>query len=70
MLQHYSERELHTFNEARKLAAEGEEFSHLIAMLGPDTAMRLRIFVQDLPESIRIKTIYGRANAPKYTKKK
>ena len=52
----------HTLIEATKLAAAGEEFSHLVKLLNPDYAMRLRIFVQQLPESVKHKTIYGRAH--------
>jgi hypothetical protein len=51
----------HAYTEALKLAANGEEFSHLIALMNPDQAMRLRCFVVDLPESVRMKTIYGKA---------
>lgn len=63
MMHQYETLELHAFNEARKLAAAGEEFSHLITHLGPDKAMRLRVFVQDLPDAVMVKTIYGRAVA-------
>ncbi len=64
----------HTFQEACKLAASGEEFSHLIQLMTPDMAMRLRCYVRDLPEPIRLKTIYGRAVSkdlppPKRTKR-
>jgi hypothetical protein len=64
----YNELEFHTFMEAKKLAAAGEEFSHLVGQLGPDKAMRLRVFVQELPDAIREKTIYGRAVAKTPTK--
>lgn len=56
--------QVHTYQEACKLAASGQEFSHLIALLDPSYTMRLRIYVQGLPEEIRVKTIYGRANGP------
>lgn len=49
------------FNEALNLAVNGEEFSHLCKILNPEFALRLRIYVQQLPEEIRMKTIYGRA---------
>jgi hypothetical protein len=68
MMNQYDQLELHTFLEARKLAAEGKEYSHLIPRLGPDKAMRLRVFVQDLPDAIREMTIYGRAVAKTPTK--
>lgn len=68
MMNKYDQLELHTFLEAKKLAAAGEEFSHLIQQLGPDKAMRLRVFVQCLPDAIREKTIYGRAAAKTPTK--
>lgn len=61
MMHQFDELELHTFLEAKKLAAAGEEFSHLVGQLGPDKSMRLRVFVQDLPDAIRDQTIYGRA---------
>lgn len=67
-MHHFDELEEHTFIEARKLAAAGEEYSHMIPRLGPDKAMRLRVFVQDLPDAIREMTIYGRAVAKTPTK--
>jgi len=63
----------HTYCEATKLAAAGEEFGHLVKLLEPEYAMRLRIYVQQLPESVRLKTIYGRAvsnDIPKTSKRK
>jgi hypothetical protein len=51
----------HTYAEAIKLAAAGEEFSHLIKIMTPEYALRLKIFVQQLPDNIREKTIYGMA---------
>jgi hypothetical protein len=47
--------------EAQKLAVSGEEFAHLISLMIPEYSMRLRVFVQHLPEPVRMKTIYGRA---------
>jgi hypothetical protein len=61
MYAQHDQLQTHTYVEATKLAAAGEEFSHLIKLMNPDYAMRLRIFVQQLPESVRLKTIYGRA---------
>jgi len=63
MYNQYDQLQSHTYVEATKLAAAGEEFSHLIKLMTPDYAMRLKIFVQSLPESIQAKTIYGRAHA-------
>jgi hypothetical protein len=51
----------HAYTEALKLAAKGEEFSHLIRLMNPDHAMRLKCFVRYLPESVRMKTIYGKS---------
>jgi hypothetical protein len=61
MMHQHNSLEMHSYMEATKLAAAGEEFSHLVSLLGPDRAMRLRVFVQELPESVRMKTIYGRS---------
>jgi hypothetical protein len=61
MYAQHDQLQTHTYVEATKLAAAGEEFSHLIKLMNPEYAMRLRIFVQQLPESVRLKTIYGRA---------
>lgn len=52
----------HSYSEATKLASQGEEFSHLVSLMNPDHALRLKIFVQELPESIANKTIYGKAH--------
>lgn len=49
------------FSEATKLACNGDEFSHLICLLTPDYALRLKAFVAELPDSVRNKTIYGKA---------
>ena len=62
--------QFHLYSEATKLAAAGEEFSHLIKLMEPDYAMRLKVFVQQLPESVQAKTIYGRAHCKTPTKKK
>jgi len=72
MYAQHDQLQTHSYVEATKLAAAGEEFSHLIKLMTPEYAMRLRVFVQELPENIRLKTIYGRAfsrDIPK-TKKK
>jgi len=57
----YDELQIHTYREATKLATYGEEFSHLVQLLNPDYALRLKIFVQKLPTEIASKTIYGRS---------
>jgi len=56
--------------EATKLAAAGEEFSHLIKLLDPEKAMRLKSFVLGLPQDIQQKTIYGKAICRSVGKKK
>jgi len=61
MMHQHDSLEMHSYMEACKLAAAGEEFSHLVSLLGPDRAMRLRVFVQQLPDAVREKTIYGRS---------
>jgi hypothetical protein len=58
----YDQSQLFYFTEATKLAASGEEYSHLIKLLSPNNALRLKIFVQELPESVANKTIYGKAH--------
>jgi len=63
----YNELQIHTYREATKLATYGREFSHLIQLLNPEYALRLKIFVQNLPREIAERTIYGRsvsANIP------
>ena len=47
--------------EATKLAVAGEEYSHLIKLMIPEYSMRLKIFVQNLPEQVAAKTLYGKA---------
>jgi len=63
MFKEYDDLQRHTYSEAIKLAASGKEFSHLVKIMSPESALRLKIFVQQLPESIQVKTIYGRAHA-------
>jgi len=57
--------QLHTLIEAKKLASDGQEFAHLIKLLAPEFALRLKIHVQNLPQDIANKTIYGRAHTAK-----
>lgn len=52
----------HAFQEATKLATHGEEFSHLVKLMEPDHSLRLKAFVQSLPQSIAEKTIYGKTH--------
>jgi hypothetical protein len=66
----YDELQLHTLKEAQKLAASGEEFSHLIKLLNPEYALRLKIYVQSLPEDIASTTIYGAAVTKQLVKPK
>jgi hypothetical protein len=69
----YDELQLHTYREATKLATYGEEFSHLVKILNPDYALRLKIFIQQLPREVSSKTIYGRSvtnNIPLTAKQK
>jgi hypothetical protein len=68
MYNQYDQLQSHTYTEATKLAAQGEEFSHLITLLSPEYSLRLKIFVRDLPDSIREKTIYGRSVAKTQSK--
>lgn len=63
MYNQYDQLQTHTYVEATKLAAAGDEFSHLIKLMTPEYALRLKIFVNNLPESVQEKTIYGRAHA-------
>jgi hypothetical protein len=55
----YDDLQSHTFKEATKLASSGEEFAHLIRLLNPEYSLRLKIYVQSLPESVAERTIYG-----------
>ena len=48
------------YQEAKRLALKGEEYSHLIAKIDPHQAMMLKNYVLNLPEGIAKKTIYGR----------
>lgn len=68
MFNEYDDLQKHTYTEATKLAAAGEEFSHMVKIMSPENALRLKIFVQQLPESVQEKTIYGRAHAKVQTK--
>jgi len=58
----YDELQLNTLSQAKHLASNGEEFSHLIKTLSPDNSLRIKLHVQSLPESIANQTIYGKAH--------
>jgi hypothetical protein len=58
------------YETAIKLVESGQDCSVLAGKLDPEYAMRLRIHTQMLPDEIRKQSIYGRAHAPTYTKKK
>ena len=62
MLHLHSDLSTHSYQEASKLAANGEEFSHLIKLLDPEHALRLKLFIQELPQSVAEKTIYGKTH--------
>jgi hypothetical protein len=48
------------FTNAKSLASNSQEYSHLIAKMSPEHALRLKHFILKLPENIANKTIYGR----------
>ena len=58
----YNSLQFQSLADAKKLAHNGEEFSHLVSILSPEYALRLKIFVQSLPETTAMKTIYGKAH--------
>jgi hypothetical protein len=64
-MENYDQLQLHTLSEAKKLASEGQEFAHLVKLLSPEFALRLKIYLQSLPQEIANKTIYGRAHTAK-----
>ena len=49
------------YSKATQLASQGAEFSDIVGLLNAEYALRLKIFVQQLPDEIANKTIYGRA---------
>jgi hypothetical protein len=57
-------------SQAIYLLEQGQDCGIIAGKLDPEYAMRLRIHTQMLPDEIRKKSIYGRAHAPTYTKKK
>jgi hypothetical protein len=58
----YNTLELQAITEAKKLAKNGEEFGHLIPLMGIENSYRLKLFVQSLPQELAHKTIYGKAH--------
>lgn len=53
---------------AKRMAMAGQDFGKLVARLDPNSAARLKAFVQSLPTEIRLKTIYGKSNPPTASK--
>ena len=49
------------YKEASQLASQGAEFSDIVGLLNAEYALRLKIFVQQLPDELANLTIYGRA---------
>jgi len=49
------------YSKATQLASQGAEFSDIVGLLSPEYALRLKIFVQQLPDELANMTIYGRA---------
>lgn len=68
MMHQHDQNQRFVFIEATKLAANGDEFSHLVKLLDPEYALRLRIYVQQMPLDIARKTIYGRSVTHKLKK--
>jgi hypothetical protein len=58
----YDELQSYTLSQSKLLASNGEEFSHLIKLLSPESSLRLKIFVQSLNQETANKTIYGKAH--------
>jgi hypothetical protein len=49
------------YKEASQLASQGAEFSDIVGLLNPEYSLRLKIFVQQLPDKLANLTIYGRS---------
>jgi hypothetical protein len=62
MLHQHSDLSTHSFQQATKLASNGEEYSHLIKLMEPEHALRLKLFIQELPEELACKSIYGKTH--------
>jgi hypothetical protein len=57
----YLNHQKHLYKEASQLASQGAEFSDIVALLNPEYSLRLKIFVQQLPDELANLTIYGRS---------
>ena len=57
----YWQNQRQLLKDAEALASDGKEFSHLCITMNQETRLRLRLFVQSLPNDIARQTIYGRA---------
>jgi hypothetical protein len=49
------------YSKATQLASQGAEFSDIVGLLNAEYALRLKIFVQQLPDELANLTIYGKA---------
>jgi hypothetical protein len=49
------------YSKATQLALQGAEFSDIVGLLNAEYSLRLKIFVQQLPDELANLTIYGRA---------
>ena len=58
----YDQTQLDVLSQAKYLASNGEEFSHLIKDLSPENSLRIKIHVQSLPQETANKSIYGKAH--------
>jgi hypothetical protein len=58
----YNQIQLDALSQAKHLASVGEEFGYLVKTLSPDNSLRLKLYVQSLPESVANLTIYGKAH--------
>ena len=64
----YDVQQRQTLTEAKDLAEQGREFSHLCAKMDAEHRLRLMLYVQGLPNDIARKTIYGRSVTDKEEK--
>jgi hypothetical protein len=58
----YDQDQLFYLTEAKNLAKDGLEYSHLIKLLSPEYSLRLKLFIQELPKSVAENTIYGKSH--------
>jgi hypothetical protein len=66
----YHIKQISLFNQAVSLLENGEECGTIAGQLDPEYSLRLRIHTQLLPEEIKTQSLYGKAHAPAYKKKK